>query len=88
MELESLDLHLIVELSEIRSLEGTAHRLSISCAETGNRLEDLERKLGVRLVRFLEDSVVLTEAGESLVKSARELLERLDDLRREFGFPT
>jgi DNA-binding transcriptional LysR family regulator len=61
------DLHMLTVIAETRSLTQTARRLGIAKSSVSMRLKDLERMLGVSLVRRTTRSITLTAAGQQLV---------------------
>ncbi len=61
------NLHLLGILAQTRSFTQAARRLGVSKASVSARISDLEREIGVPLVRRTTRSVVLTEAGAQLV---------------------
>ena len=62
------DLHMLTVIAETRSLTQTARRLGIAKSSVSTRLKDLERALGVLLVRRTTRSITLTSAGQQLVE--------------------
>jgi len=65
------DLHMLTVIAETRSLTQTARRLGVARSSVSIRLKDLERALGVPLVRRTTRSVTLTAAGQQLVEETR-----------------
>ncbi|MES2538347.1 MAG: LysR family transcriptional regulator [Pseudomonadota bacterium] len=61
------DLQLLTVLAQTRSFTQAASRLNISKASVSARVKELERAVGVPLVRRSTRSVTLTEAGLGLV---------------------
>lgn len=61
------NLYLLKVLAETRSFTKTAQRLRLSKATVSTRIGELERDLGVPLVRRTTRSVALTDAGAHLV---------------------
>ena len=61
------DLHMLTVIAETRSLTQTARRLGVAKSSVSMRLKDLERALGVPLVRRTTRSITLTPAGQQLV---------------------
>lgn len=62
------DLHMLTVIAQTRSLTQTARRLGIAKSSVSMRLKDLERTLGVSLVRRTTRSITLTPAGQQLVE--------------------
>jgi DNA-binding transcriptional LysR family regulator len=65
------DLHMLTVIAETRSLTQTARRLGVAKSSVSTRLKDLERTLGVPLVRRTTRSITLTPAGQQLVEETR-----------------
>jgi DNA-binding transcriptional LysR family regulator len=61
------DLHMLTVIAETRSLTQAARRLGIAKSSVSMRLKDLERTIGVPLVRRTSRSITLTAAGQQLV---------------------
>ena len=62
------DLHMLTVIAETRSLTQTARRLGVAKSSVSMRLRELERALGVPLVRRTTRSITLTPAGQQLVE--------------------
>ncbi|HEV7136528.1 MAG TPA: LysR family transcriptional regulator [Steroidobacteraceae bacterium] len=65
------DLHMLTVIAETRSLTQTARRLGVAKSSVSIRLKDLERLIGMSLVRRTTRSVTLTAAGQQLVEETR-----------------
>ncbi len=61
------DLHMLTVIAETRSLTQAARRLGIAKSSVSMRLKDLERTIGIALVRRTTRSITLTAAGQQLV---------------------
>jgi len=61
------DLHMLTVIAATRSLTQTARRLGIAKSSVSMRLKDLERTIGIALVRRTTRSITLTAAGQQLV---------------------
>ncbi len=61
------DLHMLTVIAGTRSLTQAARRLGVAKSSVSMRLKDLERALGVPLVRRTTRSITLTPAGQQLV---------------------
>jgi DNA-binding transcriptional LysR family regulator len=68
LEAALADLHMLTVIAETRSLTQAARRLGIAKSSVSMRLKDLERALGVALVRRTTRSITLTPAGQQLVE--------------------
>ncbi|HEX8758316.1 MAG TPA: LysR family transcriptional regulator [Steroidobacteraceae bacterium] len=65
------DLHMLTVIAETRSLTQAARRLGVAKSSVSIRLKDLERAIGVPLVRRTTRSITLTPAGQQLVEETR-----------------
>ena len=65
------DLHMLTVIAETRSLTHTARRLGVAKSSVSIRLKDLERTIGVPLVRRTTRSITLTPAGQQLVEETQ-----------------
>jgi DNA-binding transcriptional LysR family regulator len=72
------DLHLLTILAETRSFTQTARQLGISKASVSMRIKDLERAVGLSLVRRTTRSITLTQAGQQLVEDTRGSFARIE----------
>jgi DNA-binding transcriptional LysR family regulator len=61
------DLHMLTVIAQTRSLTQAARRLGIAKSSVSMRLKDLERTIGMPLVRRTTRSITLTSAGQQLV---------------------
>lgn len=65
------DLHMLTVIAQTRSLTQTARRLGVAKSSVSMRLKDLERTIGMPLVRRTTRSITLTPAGQQLVEETR-----------------
>lgn len=72
------DLHLLTVLAQARSFTKAARMLGISKASVSTRIANLERTIGVPLVRRTTRSVVLTDAGLQLVEDIEPSFTRIE----------
>jgi DNA-binding transcriptional LysR family regulator len=72
------DLHLLTIIAQTRSLTQAARRLGISKASVSTRLRDLERVVGMSLVRRTTRSVTLTPAALQLVDDTQASFTRIE----------
>jgi DNA-binding transcriptional LysR family regulator len=72
------DLHLLIVLQQTGSYTQAAQRLGISKASVSTRIADLERAIGIPLVRRTTRSVGLTAVGQQLAEETRPALERIE----------
>ncbi len=75
-------LRLLVAVAETGSFTRAAERLSISRAMASRQVQELEAKLGLRLMNRTTRRVSLTEPGTELVERARDVIAGLDDAWR------
>lgn len=73
--LESAELLAFTRIVDARSLSRAALELRVPRATIGRRLQRLEERLGVRLLRRTTRALSLTDAGEALYRSARIALD-------------
>ena len=71
---------MFLAVAECGSFTEAAKRLFVSHSTTSRAVSALERELDVTLFRRHSRSVILTPAGEVLVKRAEALLKQADDL--------
>ncbi|WP_085316022.1 LysR family transcriptional regulator [Derxia lacustris] len=71
------DVHLLTVIGETRSFTQAARRLSLSKASVSARIAELERAIGVPLVRRTTRSVALTDAGQRLVDDTAPAFARI-----------
>jgi DNA-binding transcriptional LysR family regulator len=72
------DLHMLTVIAETRSLTQTARRLGVAKSSVSIRLKDLERTIGMPLVRRTTRSITLTAAGQQLVEETRASLVHIE----------
>jgi len=72
-------LYLLKVLAETRSFTKTAQRLRLSKATISTRISELERELGLPLVRRTTRSVALTDAGSHLVSNISAGFTQIED---------
>jgi DNA-binding transcriptional LysR family regulator len=65
------DLHMLTVIAETRNLTQAARRLGVAKSSVSIRLKDLERAIGVPLVRRTTRSITLTAPGQQLVEETR-----------------
>ena len=79
------DLHLLSVLAQTRSFTQTARQCGLSKATVSQRTAELERRVGVPLVRRTTRSVVLTETGLQLVQDTEAAFARIDQSLSQAG---
>jgi LysR family transcriptional regulator for metE and metH len=86
MELEVRHLQLIAAVADVGSLTRAGDRLHLTQSALSHQLRDIETRLGAALFLRVGKRLVLTPAGERLLESAKDVLERLQqteqDIRR------
>jgi LysR family transcriptional regulator for metE and metH len=85
MDLEVRHLRLVAAVAEVGSLTRAGDRLHLTQSALSHQLRDIESRLGAALFLRVGKRLVLTPAGERLLASAKDILERLrqaeDDIR-------
>ena len=86
MDLEVRHLQLVAAVADVGSLTRAGDRLHLTQSALSHQLRGIESRLGAALFLRVGKRLVLTPAGERLLVSARDILERLaqaeDDIRR------
>src|SRR4029453_16864185 len=83
MDLEVRHLQLVSAVADVGSLTRAGDRLHLTQSALSHQLRDIESRLGTALFLRVGKRLVLTPAGERLLASAREVLERLDRTETE-----
>src|SRR5215213_6078616 len=86
MDLEVRHLRLVTSVVDVGSLTRAADQLHLTQSALSHQLRDIESRLGAPLFLRVGKRLVLTPAGERLLVSARDILQRLEqteeDIRR------
>jgi LysR family transcriptional regulator for metE and metH len=86
MDLEIRHLRLVAAVADLGSLTRAGDRLHLTQSALSHQLRDVETRLGAALFLRVGKRLVLTPAGERLLASATDVLERLEqaeqDIRR------
>src|SRR4029078_2027540 len=77
MDLEIRHLQLIAAVASVGSLTRAGDQLHLTQSALSHQLRDIESRLGAALLLRLGKRLVLTPAGERLLTSATDVLERL-----------
>ncbi len=77
MKLEVRHLNLLVAITEEKSVTRAGARLRLTPSALSHQLRDLEEKLGTPLFVRVSKKLVLTQAGERILQSARKILSEL-----------
>lgn len=85
MRLDLSDLKLVVCIADAGSITHGARQACLAVGSASERLKSMEDDTGVTLFFRHPRGVSLTEAGEILVRHAREILSRQAQLKAELG---
>jgi LysR family transcriptional regulator for metE and metH len=88
MDLEIRHLQLVSAVADLGSLTRAGDRLHLTQSALSHQLRDIESRLGAPLFLRVGKRLVLTPAGERLLASAKDVLERLqrtEDEIRQMG---
>ncbi|MCW9705551.1 LysR family transcriptional regulator [Fodinibius salsisoli] len=83
--MELRHLKLVKAVSEEGSLTGAAEQLHLSQSALSHQLRKLEEELGASVFNRINKKLVLTQAGEKVLESARKILDELSKTRREIA---
>jgi LysR family transcriptional regulator, regulator for metE and metH len=83
MDLEVRHLKLVSAVADCGSLTRAGDRLHLTQSALSHQLRDIESRLGAALFLRVGKRLVLTPAGERLLASAREVLERLQQTEHD-----
>src|SRR5436190_5912863 len=83
MDLEVRHLRLVAAVAEVGSLTRAGDRLHLTQSALSHQLRDIESRLGAALFLRLGKRLVLTPAGERLLASARDVLDRLQNTEND-----
>ena len=88
MDLEVRHLRLVAAIAEAGGLTKAGERLHVTQSALSHQLRDIEERLGTPLFQRVGRRLVFTPAGEQLLESARDVLDRLqlaEDTIRQVG---
>src|SRR5215207_9086071 len=85
LPLEIRHLRLVVAITDEGNLTRAGERLNLTQSALSHQLKQIESSLGVLLFTRTKKRLVLTEAGEELVRRARCILTEIADLERDLG---
>lgn len=75
----------VLALSETLSFSQAAEKLGISQPALSKQVQHIEKELGVKLFDRNHTPLILTPAGEHFVRSAREIVFKEEQLRKELA---
>lgn len=82
------DLKLLIELSYSKSISLTAEKMHISQQGLSQMITRLEQELEVTLFQRSRQGTTLTEAGQKTIMTAKEIVEKYDELNSELKLIT
>jgi DNA-binding transcriptional LysR family regulator len=83
--MEIRQLKAFLAIAETRTFTAGARRVNITQAAISMQIRQLEEEVGLQLFTRTPRRVILTEAGESLLKRARKILREHDDALAEIA---
>jgi LysR family transcriptional regulator for metE and metH len=83
MDIELRHLKLILTVADEGSLTKAGNRLHLTQSALSHQLRDVEGRLGVQLFRRLNKKMLLTPAGERLLRSAQKVKSELEQVGKE-----
>lgn len=85
MRFDLVDLRLVLDIAEARSITRGAAESALSLAAASERLRDMERELGTRLFERQRRGVSPTPAGLALIERAQQVLQQMEVLRGDLA---
>ena len=85
MNLEIRHLRLIVAIHEEKSVTRAGERLHLSQSALSHQLRDIEERLGTPLFLRSSKRMIVTQAGQMLLESAKQVLEQLQHTEDQIG---
>src|SRR5690625_2400192 len=83
--MELRHLKLVKAVSEKGSITGAADQLDLSQSALSHQLKNLDEELGGSVLNRINKKLILTQAGEKLLKSSHKILDELRRTRREIS---
>jgi len=77
------DLRFILAVADAGSLAGAARELRVTLSTAMRRLDQIEAGLGTRLFERQRHGYIATDAGELLIREAREIAPRVNQVERQ-----
>lgn len=81
--LNSSDIQFLLAIRESASLLATAHRLGLTPSAVTQRLQQLEKKLGIQLMDRSARQLKFTDEGDLLCRRGAGIIDQFDDLLEE-----
>jgi DNA-binding transcriptional LysR family regulator len=81
-------LRVFAAVAELRSFSAAAERLGLSAAMTSKHVQNVEARVGARLLNRTSRSVSLTESGTLYLATVRTLLEGLEQAEAQLSHTT
>ena len=85
MNYDLIDLRLFVAIAEARNLTRGAERVHLAPSSASHRIRALETSIGASLFAREARGVALTRAGEALLRHAREVFARLEQMHADLA---
>src|SRR5688572_30629901 len=89
MNLELRHLQLVLAIHETRSVTAASERLNVTQSALSHQLKEIESRLQTELFLRVRKKMVLTPAGEAVLRAARPVLQQIaeteDEIRRLNG---
>jgi LysR family transcriptional regulator for metE and metH len=83
MNLEIKHLQLVVAISEENGVTKASEKLFVTQSALSHQLREIEARLGTTLFHRLNKKMVLTQAGERVLVSARKILSELKSVEKD-----
>jgi DNA-binding transcriptional LysR family regulator len=77
-------IELFVSVAKHQNLARTAREMHVSASSVCQRLKSLENDFGVKLYTRTKAGIEITEAGQAVLSTAKDVLSRLEILRAKF----
>ena len=83
--LSSQDISFFITIAANRSLAAAARKLNVTPPSVSQRLQNIEQKLGIRLVERNARSISLTAEGAALAERGQKILRDLEGLQQDLS---
>lgn len=74
------DLQMALAVARLRSISAVAREMNMTASSVSRRLDDLERKLDVRIFNRTTKGLFLTDDGADILAQGRDLVEKAEQL--------